>query len=112
MDRDGAFVVLSPGIVAVIVKYCGAKSVRVAVERRLNDGLDAVNCSASFDAWVERIHPDDCTAGMLETWEAAIDNKSVYACEYRDCPARGRRVMGGSERQADRLTAAIRRFVR
>jgi PAS domain S-box-containing protein len=107
----GTFVTLSLGTIAVIAKYRSAMAVRVAVERRLNDGLDAANAAiwdmdlktgeeywsdsyyrmlglapsgscASFDAWVGRIHPDD-RARVLKTWEAAIDNKSEYSCQYR-----------------------------
>jgi PAS domain S-box-containing protein len=104
-------VVVSLGIVAVIAKYRSAMAFRLAIEQRLNDGLDAANAAvwdmnlktgeeywsdsyyrilgfepgkspASVNARVARIHPDD-RAHVLESWEAAINKRSMYVCQYR-----------------------------
>ncbi len=111
------FTLVSLAVVAVIAKYRGAMRVREAIEKRLNDGLDAANAAiwdmdlrtgeeywsdsyfrmlglepdksqASREARVERIHPDDRTH-VLETWEAAINNRSEYECQYRIVRADG-----------------------
>jgi PAS domain S-box-containing protein len=107
----GTYLVLSLGTVGVIAKYRSAMAVRIAIEGRLNDGLDAANAaiwdmnlktgeeywSASyyrmlglepsqalptFDTWAERIHADDRTR-VLKTWKAAIESRSSYSCQYR-----------------------------